>query len=70
MKGLVRLIAELGLTSVIEGVETADQLRIISNAMTVDLMQGFYFSRPVDLDLLRPLLEGAHLSDNVFRATG
>ena len=45
--GMVRLAHALGMVVVAEGVETADQLRQLTD-LGVDLAQGFYLGRPVD----------------------
>ncbi|TAM45448.1 MAG: EAL domain-containing protein [Gammaproteobacteria bacterium] len=63
---LVRSIVEMGhtlaMTVVAEGVETAEQLRILREC-GCDQMQGFLFSKPLPLDALRQLLkEGRRLS--------
>jgi len=44
---IVLLARNLGMEVVAEGVETADQLAAI-RALTCDLIQGYFFSRPVD----------------------
>ena len=43
---LVRLVDTLNVTTVIEGIETREQLDYAS-ALGIDIAQGFYFSRPV-----------------------
>ena len=56
---LVRLIIDiaryLNLKVVAEGVETAGQLRLLKEA-GCDLIQGFYFSKPVPADEIRELI--------------
>jgi predicted signal transduction protein with EAL and GGDEF domain len=52
---LINLGASIGATVVAEGVETEEQLRALT-AMRCPLYQGFYFSRPVDPDVLAALL--------------
>ncbi len=64
---LVRSIVEMGhtlkMTVVAEGVETAEQLRILREC-GCDQIQGFLFSAPLPLDGLRQLLrEGRRLRD-------
>ncbi len=46
VRNIVRLGADLGLTVVAEGVETADQRRFLVD-LDCELMQGFEFSRPL-----------------------
>ncbi len=57
--GITSLAAALGLKIVIEGIETEDQLALITNNVTVDELQGFYFSRPIPSDQIVPVLHHA-----------
>ncbi len=43
LKGIVNLARPLGLTITIEGVETFEQLKILSQSVKPDLLQGFLF---------------------------
>jgi diguanylate cyclase (GGDEF)-like protein len=66
LRNLAQLGADLGLTTVAEGVETADELDLLRRA-GVDLAQGFLMSRPLDpsaLDsaLLAPTRAGGQLT--------
>ena len=45
----VRMAKQLGLTVVAEGVETEEQLKFLSS-IDCDIVQGFYFSRPIPID--------------------
>ncbi|MCG5479429.1 MAG: EAL domain-containing protein, partial [Ensifer alkalisoli] len=45
--GAVALARSLGLKVVIEGVETVDQLQLLSEHGCADLIQGFVFSAPM-----------------------
>ncbi|PLW75713.1 putative bifunctional diguanylate cyclase/phosphodiesterase [Cohaesibacter celericrescens] len=58
VKSLLTFAKDMGLKSIAEGVETADELDIL-NALGADFVQGFYFSRPVEshavLDVLQSL---------------
>ena len=58
LRGLTRLSAELGLSVVIEGVETERQLQLITKATDVQEVQGYLFSRPLPAAGVRELLEG------------
>jgi EAL domain-containing protein (putative c-di-GMP-specific phosphodiesterase class I) len=46
-----------GVRLVAEGVETADQARLLKE-LSCDVLQGFYFSRPLPLDALTDYLNG------------
>lgn len=52
---VVQLAEALGLTSVAEGVETADQLAELRD-LGCRQAQGFYFARPVELPILQEML--------------
>jgi diguanylate cyclase (GGDEF)-like protein len=52
---VVGLGRALGLRSVAEGVETAEQLALLEG-LGCDLAQGYHFSRPVAMDAIRTLL--------------
>jgi EAL domain-containing protein (putative c-di-GMP-specific phosphodiesterase class I) len=58
-RALVRSIVALGhgldMLVVAEGVESADHVEVLS-ALGCDQLQGYYFSRPVDLVKLRELV--------------
>jgi len=55
LRGTVNLARELGLKIVIEGVETTDQLAIINQERSADLIQGYVFSQPVPSPNIRIL---------------
>lgn len=55
-KSLARLIQDLGLGLVVEGVETLEQWQLISSSPNVDEVQGYLFSRPLPDIELRQLL--------------
>src|SRR6266498_841687 len=57
-RGIIRLVHELGLETVAEGVERADQ-RAHLQALGCRLAQGFLFSRPMEPDAIADLLAKA-----------
>lgn len=61
LHGVSRLSAELGLTVVVEGVETDDQLRLIRNDVHIDEAQGFLFCRPMPPRQVREMLCGTSM---------
>lgn len=48
LKNVVRLAQELHISTVVEGVETSEQLDFIRN-VGCDMAQGYYFDRPIDV---------------------
>ncbi|MEM9330494.1 MAG: EAL domain-containing protein [Pseudomonadota bacterium] len=56
LKGVVELTKNLGLTVVLEGIETEEQLGQISSEIKIDEVQGFLFSRPLSARDIRTLL--------------
>jgi len=66
LRGVARLSADLGMSVVVEGIETNEQLELISADGTVTEAQGYLFSRPVPAVRVRQLLNashGRHVSD-------
>ncbi|WP_066683514.1 bifunctional diguanylate cyclase/phosphodiesterase [Christensenella intestinihominis] len=60
LTSLIEMAKKLNMTIVCEGVETAEQLKMVRN-LGVDLVQGYYFMKPVDVvrfELLLDLNEG------------
>ncbi|MCC5797596.1 MAG: EAL domain-containing protein [Methylophaga sp.] len=55
IKSIVAFCNAIGIRSLLEGVETADQLKQTKN-LGVDIAQGFYLSKPLDLDALNKFL--------------
>src|SRR5436853_2769958 len=47
LRGVARLSADLGMSVVVEGIETNEQLELISTDGAVTEAQGYLFSRPV-----------------------
>jgi diguanylate cyclase (GGDEF)-like protein len=60
LRGVARLSADLGMSVVVEGVETNEQLELISTDDTVTEAQGYLFSRPVPAVRIRQLLNASH----------
>jgi EAL domain-containing protein (putative c-di-GMP-specific phosphodiesterase class I) len=60
LRGVARLSADLGMSVVVEGVETNEQLELLSAEGTVTEAQGYLFSRPVPAVRLRQLLNASH----------
>jgi diguanylate cyclase (GGDEF)-like protein len=60
LRGVARLSADLGMSVVVEGIETNEQLERISADGTVTEVQGYLFSRPVPAMRVRQLLDASH----------
>jgi diguanylate cyclase (GGDEF)-like protein len=60
LRGVARLSADLGMAVVVEGIETNEQLELISADGTVSEAQGYLFSRPVPAARIRKLLNASH----------
>lgn len=60
LRGVARLSADLGMSVVVEGIETNEQLELITVDGTVTEAQGYLFSRPVPAIRIRQLLEASH----------
>jgi EAL domain-containing protein (putative c-di-GMP-specific phosphodiesterase class I) len=60
LRGVARLSADLGMLVVVEGIETNEQLELISADGTVTEAQGYLFSRPVPAVRIRQLLNASH----------
>ena len=58
LESIVQLCKVLGMRTVAEGVETAQQLAALQ-AMGVDEYQGYHFARPMPVDDWLDLLRGA-----------
>jgi diguanylate cyclase (GGDEF)-like protein len=59
LRGVARLSADLGMSVVVEGIETNEQLELINDG-TVTEAQGYLFSRPVPAARIRQLLNASH----------
>jgi diguanylate cyclase (GGDEF)-like protein len=60
LRGVARLAADLGMSVVVEGIETNEQLELISADGTISEGQGYLFSRPVPAVRVRQLLNASH----------
>ncbi|CAD7040568.1 GGDEF domain-containing protein [Pseudorhizobium endolithicum] len=61
LRGITDLSRDLGLRIVIEGVETRDQLQLISDNRFADFIQGYVYSPPVEADVAAGMLRsGGH----------
>jgi predicted signal transduction protein with EAL and GGDEF domain len=60
LRGVARLSVDLGMSVVVEGIETNEQLELISADGTVGEAQGYLFSRPVPATRIRQLLDASH----------
>lgn len=49
VRSVIQLARDMGLTSVAEGVESAETVRVLTE-LGIDSLQGFYFSRPLPFD--------------------
>ncbi|MEA2933765.1 MAG: hypothetical protein QOD74_411 [Variibacter sp.] len=65
LRGVSKLSAELGLTVVIEGIETKLQLGLIARDDNIDEAQGFLFSRPVPAREVRKQLAAIRPAERV-----
>jgi len=60
LRGVARLSADLGMSVVVEGIETNQQLELVSADGAVTEAQGYLFSRPVPSARIRQLLNASH----------
>lgn len=65
LHGVARLSAELGMSVVVEGIETEEQLALISTEEGIEEAQGYLFSPPIPGRQIRKLLQAS--SSNVLR---
>ncbi|HEX9211829.1 MAG TPA: EAL domain-containing protein [Bradyrhizobium sp.] len=72
LRGVARLSADLGMSVVVEGIETNEQLELISADGTVSEAQGYLFSRPVPAVRMRQLLNASHgrRGENLLQVVG
>jgi diguanylate cyclase (GGDEF)-like protein len=60
LRGVARLSADLGMSVVVEGIETNEQLELVGADGTVTEAQGYLFSRPMPATRVRQLLNASH----------
>ena len=60
LRGVARLSADLGMSVAVEGIETNEQLELISADGAVTEAQGYLFSPPVPAVRVRQLLNASH----------
>jgi diguanylate cyclase (GGDEF)-like protein len=60
LRGVARLSADLGMSVVVEGIETNEQLELVNADGTVTEAQGYLFSRPVPAPRVLQLLNASH----------
>lgn len=60
LRGVARLSADLGMSVVVEGIETNEQLELVARDGTVTEVQGYLFSPPVAALQIRRLLKASH----------
>jgi len=62
LRGMARLSTQLGLRVVVEGVETEDQLELLTPEESIDEVQGYLLCRPLPATDLRKLLCAIHVA--------
>jgi diguanylate cyclase (GGDEF)-like protein len=66
-RGIIRLLHSLGLETVAEGIEQADQVAHL-RALGCHLGQGYYFARPASAGAISPVLDKGRLGSGVRTA--
>jgi diguanylate cyclase (GGDEF)-like protein len=60
LRGVARLSADLGMSVVVEGIETSEQFELVALEGTITEAQGYLFSPPVPAQQIRQLLAASH----------
>ena len=64
VKAMISMAGSLGMQVVAEGVENAEQLRFLE-ALDCEMIQGYYFSRPLPAGEFRELLESGRMLERL-----
>ena len=56
IEAFVRMFVDQGLKLIVEGVETAEQIKYL-RSLGVSGVQGYFFSQPLTIDQLIPFIE-------------
>jgi EAL domain-containing protein (putative c-di-GMP-specific phosphodiesterase class I) len=60
VKATIGLARELGIDVIAEGVETAEQLRLVKSWRCYEV-QGYFFAKPLSVEDLEPLLKAGRI---------
>jgi EAL domain-containing protein (putative c-di-GMP-specific phosphodiesterase class I) len=63
-EAIVAMGQSLNLETVAEGVETENQLSVVSD-LCISVVQGYYYSKPVSAEEVRPAVQAAKNSTNL-----
>ena len=69
LENSVRMIREMRRKILVEGVETEEQIRLLAG-LSVDYLQGFYFSKPVPKDEFVALARAQHEDSHAIMVRG
>lgn len=67
-KSIIRMLKELEADVVVEGIEYEEQFKVIKQ-LGADMIQGYYFSRPLDKVNLNKILESYQTNQYKFKAS-
>ena len=62
LRNIQRMCSDLGMEVVMEGVETQDQLRLVTEVANISLLQGYLLGRPVPAHDIRQRLDSERIS--------
>lgn len=60
VSAIISMVHALGIKAVVEGVETREQMRLVEQ-MGADYVQGFLFSRALDVEQFQMLLDSSEV---------